>query len=280
MSNPVFSRMEHQWAAQSAAATQAAQATRPPVYDQKAFEEARQSYEGRAADAVDTGRMTYDDVIVKTALNLIVLIAFAAGSWFITAQNLALATPLMMGGILLGLVAAMVNIFSKTIRPGLILAYSALEGVALGALSMVTEMWAPGVVLQAVVATFAVFGVTLALFASGKVRNSPKMQRFALISLIGLIVSRLLIFVLGLLGAPIGGIDGPSIMGFPLSVVLSVFAVFIGAICLISDFDQVRVGVQKGVPAKYAWMSAFGMMVTIVWLYIEILNILSRLQSR
>ena len=278
MSNPVFNRMEGQWANQSTAAT--AQATHPPVYDQKAFEEARRSYEAPSADAVDMGRMTYDDVIVKTALNLGVLIAAAAATWFVVASNFSLAMPFMMGGLLLGFVLAMVNIFSKTIRPGLILAYSLLEGVALGALSLVTEMWAPGVVLQAVVATFAVFGVTLALFASGKVRNSPKMQKFALISIIGLILSRVLIWVLGMMGAPIGGIDGPMIMGFPLSVVLSMFAVLIGAICLISDFDQVKVGVAQGAPAKYSWMCAFGMMVTLVWLYVEILNILSRLQSR
>ncbi len=278
MSNPVFNRMEQQWAAGSQAAT--TQTTSPPIYDQQAFAEARAAYERPAADAVDMGRMTYDDVIVKTSVSLALLIASAAAAWFVAAQNVALAMPLALGGILIGFVLAMVNIFSKKIRPGLILAYAAVEGVALGALSLATEMWAPGVVLQAVVATFVVFGITLALFASGKVRNSPKLQKFALISILGLIFSRLAIMFLGMMGAPIGGIDGPMIMGFPLSVVLSMFAVIIGAICLISDFDQIRIGVQSGAPAKYAWMSAFGLMVTLVWLYIEILNILSRMQSR
>lgn len=276
MSNPVLDRMQGQWASQ----TRDPQAPSLPAYDQVAFEQAQKAYQQPAADAVDRGRMTYDDVIVKTAVNLAVLIVFASVSWFLGAQNLALAMPLMIGGLLVGLVLAMVNIFSRTIRPALILSYSAAEGVALGALSMVTEMWAPGAVLQAVVATFAVFGVTLALFSSGKVRNSPKMQRFALISLVGLIVSRLLIWVLAMVGVPVGGLDGPVIMGFPLSVVLSVFAVFIGAICLISDFDQVRVGVNSGAPAKESWNCAFGMMVTVVWLYVEILNIISRMQSR
>ena len=99
MSNPVFNRMEGQWANQSTAAT--AQATHPPVYDQKAFEEARRSYEAPSADSVDMGRMTYDDVIVKTALNLGVLIAAAAATWFVVASNFSLAMPLMMGGLLL-----------------------------------------------------------------------------------------------------------------------------------------------------------------------------------
>lgn len=280
MSNPVFNRMESQWATQDGGAAQQAAAQTRPIYDQKAFEEARAAYNAPAADAVDMGRMTYDDVIVKTGLNLGLLILVAAGSWVLAAQNPALAMPFLIGGLLGGFVLAMINIFSKTIRPALILAYSALEGLALGSLSLVMNTMYPGVVVQAVVATFAVFGVTLALFASGKVRNSPKMQKFAMISLLGLISSRLLIWLLSMVGVSMGGASGPTIMGFPLSVVLSVFAVFIGAICLISDFDQVKIGVQQGVPAKYSWLSAFGIMVTLVWLYVEILNILSRMQSR
>ncbi len=280
MSNPVFNRMESQWSAQEVAAAQQAATQSRPIYDQRAFEQARSAYEQPAADAVDMGRMTYDDVIVKTGLSLGLLVAVAAGAWLTASANPALAAPFLIGGLLGGFVLAMVNIFSKKIRPGLVLGYAALEGLALGSLSLVMNTMYPGVVVQAVVATFAVFAVTLALFASGKVRNSPKLQRFALISLFGLIFSRLLIWLVSMLGVNMGGIDGPTIMGFPLSVVLSVFAVFIGAICLISDFDQVRIGVQQGVPAKYAWMSAFGLMVTLVWLYVEILNILSRMQSR
>ena len=124
------------------------------------------------------------------------------------------------------------------------------------------------------------FLVTLALFASGKVRNSPKLQKFALISLLGIILARVLIWLLALTGVSMGGAGGPTLMGIPLGVLLSFFAVFIGAVCLISDFDQVRIGVERGVPAKYSWMSAFGIMVTLVWLYVEILNILSYMNSR
>ncbi len=280
MSNPVFNRMESQWAVQDVAATQQTAAQSRPIYDQRAFEEARAAYESPSADAVDMRRMTYDDVIVKTGISLGLLVAVAAVAWFAAAANPGFALPFLIGGLLGGFVLAMINIFSKTIRPALVLSYAAFEGLALGALSLVMNMMYPGVVVQAVLATFAVFGVTLALFASGKVRNSPKMQRFALISLFGLILSRLLIWVVSMLGVNMGGVDGPTIMGFPLSVALSVFAVFIGAICLISDFDQVKIGVQQGVPSKYAWMSAFGLMVTLVWLYVEILNILSRMQSR
>lgn len=288
MSNPVFNRLESKWsadakerdAAQAAQAAQAAYQQSLPTYDQRAFQEAQAAYAAPSADAVDTGRMTYDDVIVKTAVSLGTAIVFAALSWWITSNNPGLGMGLMMFGLIAGLVVAMVNIFSKKIRPLAVLAYSALEGLMLGALSFVVNASAPGVVLQAVVATFAVFLVTLALFASGKVRNSPKMQKFALISLIGLIASRLLIWMLGMFGLPIQGVYDQTLFGIPLGVAISVFAVFIGAICLISDFDQVKIGVQEGAPAKYAWACAFGIMVTLIWLYVEILNILSRLNNR
>ncbi len=281
MSNPVFNRLETQWSGQGEVQTaQGYQQAQRPIYDQVAFDQARTAYQQPAADAVTMGRMTYDDVVVKTAGMLVIAVCTAAVAWFVSASNLSLAGPMILVGFIGGLIVAMINIFSKKIRPSLVMTYAALEGVGLGALSMLMNTIYPGIVVQAVVATFAVFGTTLALFASGKVRNSPKLQKFALISLIGLIASRLLIWLLAMLGVPMSGGNDLSIMGLPLGLLLSVFAGFIGAICLISDFDQVKVGVQQGAPAKYAWMCAFGIMVTLIWLYVEILNILSHLNSR
>lgn len=282
MANPVFNRLENQWSQQgSAVEVPGGTRQRPPIYDQQAFQQARKAYEQPAASPVQTGRMTYDDVIIKTSLSLLLLVLVAAGAWIVTAANPPLGTVLLLVGALGGLAVAMVNIFSKKTRPALVLLYAALEGLMLGALSMMTEAMFPGVVLQAVVATFVVFAITLALFTSGKVRNSPKMQKFVLISLIGIIGSRLLIWLLAIIGVNVGGgPGGPEIMGFPLAVVISVFAVFVGALSLIGDFDQVKVGVERGVPASYAWMSAFGIMVTVIWLYVEILNILVRMNQR
>ncbi len=285
LSNPVFNQLEKQWdkdqhssvttlPAQTAAAGQ--------MYNAEAFAQAQAAYYEPSATAVQTGRMTYDDVIVKTALSLFALVAAGSLSWFITVRDPQVGMTLMMGGLIVGLILAMVNIFSKKIRPALVLAYSAAQGVALGALSSVTEMMLPGVVAQAVIATVAVFGITLLLFTSGKVRNSPKLMKFALISLLGIIGSRLLIWLLSALG--VGGLAGGAqqvtLLGIPLTILISLFAVVVGAICLISDFDQARIGVQQGVPAKYAWACAFGIMVTVVWLYVELLNILSYLNSR
>lgn len=293
MSNPVLSRLEREWAGPAPTGAPTQQPYNPqypyqggaqgqPIYDQAAFQQAQQAYNAPSATAVETGRMTYDDVIVKTAINLFVLVAAGAATWMVTMANPAVSMGLMVGGLITGLVLAMVNIFRKKISPPLILLYSAAQGVALGAISAVTEMVLPGVVIQAVIATAVVFTVTLVLFASGKVRNSPKLMKFTLIALIGIIGSRLLIWLLssfGWLGMQNGGYE-VTLLGIPLPILISLFAVVVGAICLISDFDQARVGVEQGAPAKYAWMCAFGIMVTVVWLYIEILNILSYLNSR
>lgn len=257
MSNPVFTRMEADWR------------------EQEAFKQVQESYNAPAV--VPAGRMTYDDVVVRTGLSLLTLTVMAALSWWFTTVSPGAAGVVMGVSSVAGLIVAMVNIFGKQIRPALVLLYSGLQGVALGSLSALVQAALPGVVIQAVIATVVVFSVTLLLFASGKVRNSPKLMKFALISLIGIILSRLLIWILTSVGVLSPALTDVTFLGIPLPVFISLFAVVVGAICLIGDFDQVRIGVQMGAPSKYAWACAFGIMVTVVWLYVEILNILSQM---
>ena len=306
MANPVFNRLESEWEqeartpagyptmpgyrpgeagtgadprtayADQAAAAQAARTAGAPTFDQRAME---QAYSAPAADAVDRGRMTYDDVIMKTGISFGLLVVAAMAAWWMTLANPGVGVALMGVGFLLGFVLAMVNIFSRTIRPALVLAYAAVEGVALGGLSAVFEQTYPGIVAQALVATVAVFGVTLALFASGRVRNSSKLTRFTLIALIGILVYRLLDWVLVLTGLVGTSTSNMTFMGIPLGVAVGLLAVLVGAACLIQDFDQAKVGVEMGAPAKYAWSCAFGLMVTVVWMYIEILQLLARLRD-
>ncbi len=237
------------------------------------------AYTGAPADAVDRGQMTYDDVIIKTAISLGAVILGAALGWFLFALNPAFGLAAMAVGFLGGFVLAMVNIFSRTIRPALVLAYALVEGLALGALSAVMELAYPGVVIQALLATAAVFTVTLVLFSSGKVRNSPKLMRFMLIGMVGLIVYRLLNMVLVWTGVLSTSVDNMRIMGIPLGLAVGVFAVILGAISLIGDFDQIQQGVRAGAPAKFAWACAFGLMVTIIWMYTEMLRLLAILRD-
>ena len=314
MANPVFNRLESEWkettpagypsmpgyqpargsAAQGSPSFPQTDARHPygaapragagagtqlPAYDQRALDEAERAYAAPSADAVDRGRMTYDDVVVKTALLFGILVIGAAFSWYLTTTVPGVGAAAMGIGFLAGFVLAMVNIFSRTIRPALIVAYAAAQGLALGGLSAVMESVYQGIVVQALVATIAVFGTTLALFASGKVRNSPKLMRFTLIALIGILVYRLLDWILALTGVVDGGLSGYTVMGLDLGLVVGLVAVLIGALCLIGDFDQAKVGVAAGVPAKFAWSCAFGMMVTVVWMYVEILNVLAYLRQ-
>ncbi|MDN6429913.1 MAG: Bax inhibitor-1/YccA family protein [Propionibacterium sp.] len=310
MANPVFNRLESEWKETTpagyptmpgyqpgtgaapgatdprfpygaAGAAQASRSQQVPTYDQRALDEAERSLAGPSADAVDRGRMTYDDVIVKTALLFAVLVVGAAGTWMATVSNPGLGVMLMGVGMLVGFVLAMVNIFSRTIRPALIIAYAAAQGLAMGGLSAVMEMQYQGIVAQAVLATASIFAVTLLLFASGKVRNSPKLARFTLIGLIGILVYRVLNWILVLTGvfSTPGGMNDAVFLGMSLGTVVGVLAVLIGAACLIQDFDQAKVGVQMGAPAKFAWSCAFGLMVTVVWMYVEILQLLARMRN-
>ena len=297
MSNPVLNRMQDQWNA----STPAGYPTMPgyevgrgtqtipggahaPSYQQTGYSPAdiaamEQAYAGASADAVDRGQMTYDDVIVKTGIALAAVILGAVVGWGLFAINPLYGMGAMAIGFLGGFILAMVNIFSRTIRPALVLAYSLVEGVALGALSAIMELSYPGIVIQALLATAAVFTVTLVLFTSGKVRNSPKLARFLLIALVGLIVYRLLNMVLVWTGVLSTSIDNMRIMGIPLGLAVGIFAVILGAISLIGDFDQIQQGVRVGAPAKFAWACAFGLMVTIIWMYTEMLRLLSLLRD-
>ncbi|WP_254872949.1 Bax inhibitor-1/YccA family protein [Schaalia sp. Marseille-Q2122] len=260
-----------------------APARKPPppssAYNPADIEAMEHAYTGAPADAVDRGQMTYDDVIIKTAISLGAVILGAALGWFLFALNPAFGLAAMAVGFLGGFVLAMVNIFSRTIRPALVLAYALVEGLALGALSAVMELAYPGVVIQALLATAAVFTVTLVLFSSGKVRNSPKLMRFMLIGMVGLIVYRLLNMVLVWTGVLSTSVDNMRIMGIPLGLAVGVFAVILGAISLIGDFDQIQQGVRAGAPAKFAWACAFGLMVTIIWMYTEMLRLLAILRD-
>lgn len=310
MANPVFNRLESEWkettpagyptmpgyqpggagaadprfpysAAGAAQTAQTARGQQVPTFDQRAMDEAERAYAGASADAVDRGRMTYDDVIMKTGILFGILLLTAVGTWMATVANPGLGALLMGGGMLVGFVLAMVNIFSKTIRPALVMAYAAAQGLAMGGLSAVMEMTYPGIVVQALLATASVFAVTLALFASGRVRNSPKLARFALIGLIGILVYRVLNWILVLTGvlSTAGGMNDAVFMGMSLGTVVGLLAVVIGAVCLIQDFDQAKVGVEMGAPAKFAWSCAFGLMVTVVWMYVEILQLLARMRD-
>ncbi|TNU74757.1 Bax inhibitor-1/YccA family protein [Miniimonas arenae] len=249
--------------------------TLPPV--PVAADQLEQQYRMPAAGAAETGRMTYDDVIVKTGLVLGTIVAFGAFSWF--APSLlgmpAIQTPLMIVGLIGGLVLGLVNAFKREPSAGLIMAYAAFEGLFLGAISSVFESQWSGIVAQAVLATVATFVAVLLLFRSGKVRNTPRFQKIVLTALVGYLIFSLVNLVLMWTGV----LDGWGLRSGWLGVLIGVAAVVLAAATLVIDFDSIQKGVRRGAPARYAWSAAFGLAVTLVWMYLEFLRLLAILRN-
>ncbi|NMR19830.1 Bax inhibitor-1/YccA family protein [Cellulomonas fimi] len=237
-----------------------------------------QMYAAPSATTAQTGRMTYDDVIMKTGGLLTVVVVMAALTWFVVPQQLKM--PAAIAGALVGFVLGLVNAFKKSPSPALILAYAAAEGVFLGGISWFLEVQfnLPGLVMQAVLATMATFAACLVLFRSGKVRVTPKFTRWLLIAMGGYLLFSLVNLGMMLFGAGGDGAFGPLRQG-PMGMLVGLFAVGLAAAMLIVDFDSIKRGVEGGVPAKFAWTAAFGLVVTLVWMYLEFLRLIAILRG-
>ena len=249
------------------------------------YEEQMASYEAMmnapAADAVDRGTMTYDDVVVKSLMCFGLLLVGAVAGWMtgIVALSAAMLVAFAACAVTLGL--ALFIQFSKKVRPGAIVAYSLVEGFVLGALSCAFEMSYPGIVVSAVLATLVVIGTTLAAFTMGFVRNSSTLTRVAGIGSVAFFFYYLVTFALSVTGmVDMRAVNHTTVFGIPLGVIIGVLAVFIGVLCLVRDFDAVKVGVASNVPEKYSWLCTFAIMTDVIWIYLEILRILSYLMRR
>ena len=210
-------------------------------------------YGAPSATNVDRGRMTYDDVIIRTAGIFAMILVVGALSWNLVSNpdTVALGYPVMIVGAVGALVLGLVNSFKKEPSPVLIMLYALFEGAMLGAISGVMEILYPGIVVQAVLATLATFTVMLCAykFAGFRVVDDP------------------------------WGLRGVEIMGIPLGLIIGVLAVAMASFSLAMDFEAIQRGVERGLPTKYAWAGAFGLVVTIVWLYVEFLRILAILRD-
>ncbi len=226
----------------------------------------------RSSAPVEGETMTVEDTIAKTVGAFALLLVGAAIGW-LTAETLPF---LWIGAAIVGFVLALVNIFKKEPSPPLILAYAGAQGIFVGGISSFFEAMYPGVVIQAVIATLVVVGVTLALFASGKIRASKKATKVFLIAMVGyLVFSVVNVFIMIFGGAeanPWGLRGSVEIFGIPLGVILGVFVVLLAAYSLVLDFDFIQKGVNNKAPRKYGWTGAFGIMVTVIWLYLELLR--------
>jgi uncharacterized YccA/Bax inhibitor family protein len=223
----------------------------------------------RASAPADGDVMTVEDTLAKTVGAFALLLVGAAVGW-ISGMPL-----LWIGAAIVGLVLGLVNSFKREPSAPLILVYAAVEGIFVGGISSYFESYLDGVVVQAVIATLVVIGVTLALFASGKIRASKRATKVFLIAMVGYGLFSLINFGLVVTGVqtdPYGLRGSFTIAGIPLGIVLGIFVVLMAAYSLVLDFDYIQRGVQNKAPRRYGWTGAFGIMATVIWLYLEILR--------
>jgi uncharacterized YccA/Bax inhibitor family protein len=226
--------------------------------------------------------LTIDDVVTKTGITLATLTAVAAVAYFLVAQNLGLAMPFLLVGSLGGLGLLLFAIFGrKQDNPAIVLSYAACEGLVVGAFSfvvanlMVSGISAGALISQAVVGTLGVFFGMLVVYKTGAIRVTPKFTRFLVAAGFGALALMLVNLVVGLF---MGG-AGPLRDGGPLAIVFSLLMIGLAAFFFLADFDRADQAIRAGAPEKAAWGIALGLTVTLVWLYLEILRLLSYFNS-
>ncbi|HWE91139.1 MAG TPA: Bax inhibitor-1/YccA family protein [Pseudonocardiaceae bacterium] len=211
--------------------------------------------------------MTIDDVITKTAITLAV--AFVTGGLTVALNLSWLALP----ALIVGLVTSLIIIFKRSPSAPMVLTYAAAEGILLGAITGLFEHLYPGIAFEAIAGTFGVFAAMLIVYKTGAVRVTPRLTKWVIGATVGAAVVMLADLVIRMFGGDLGIRDGG-----PVAIVFSLLVIGIAAFNLLLDFDQADAMIRAGMPAKWAWYAAFGLMVTLVWLYLEILRLLSYLQ--
>lgn len=246
--------------------------TRSPAFTGKGgpqtVDPLEQAYIGPSATSRQTGRMTVEDVVGRTALLLAVAFVTGGITWALDLGALAFPAALVGFGL------ALFIIFKQVTNPVPIIAYAAIEGIFLGGISQLFNDRYPGIVVQAVVGTAGVTAVVLALYASGKIRVTPRFTKMVIGATIGFVVLIMVNLVAGIFTE-----GGLGLREGPLGIVVGLVAIGLAAMNLVLDFDMVEKGARAGIPTRFGWFAAFGIMITLVWLYVEMLRLLSILRS-
>ncbi|ALV35283.1 Bax inhibitor-1/YccA family protein [Streptomyces sp. CdTB01] len=226
-----------------------------------------------------TGRMTMDDVVLRTASTLGTLIVTAALAWALLPvddAHINRSYGIGFGAMIVGMVLALVQSFKRTATPALILSYAAFEGVFLGVVSSIVDnRIASGAAMQAVIGTMAVFAGVLVAYKAGWIRVNRRFYGFVMAAALGFV----LLMTVNLLFAVFGGGDGLGFRSGPLGIFFGVVGIILGACFLALDFKQVEDGIAYGAPKNEAWLAAFGLTLTLVWIYMEFLRIIAILNS-
>jgi uncharacterized YccA/Bax inhibitor family protein len=221
--------------------------------------------------------MTINGAVNKTAILLSIVVISALYTWS-KAQSLdgaASAMPWILGGCIGAFVVALITIFKKTWAPLTAPLYAGLKGLALGGISAFYETRFPGIVLQAVVLTFGTLGALLMAYRSGLIKVTENFKLGVVAATGGIFILYLINIVMGFFGHSMGFIHNSGWLGIGFSAVVVVVA----ALNLVLDFDFIEEGAEQGAPKYMEWYSAFGLIVTLVWLYLEMLRLLSKLRD-
>ena len=218
--------------------------------------------------------MTMDDVVVKTVTLLGITGVSAIVAWNLIPDSLLRSA--WIGAALVGLVLGFIISFSRMANPALVVTYAVVEGVFVGMVSKFFQEIAgyQGIVLQAVVATFGVFFLMAVLYRARVIRATPKFTRGLIAVMTGLFAVMLVNFVLSIFGVTTGLRSNGA-----LGIIFSIVCIVVASLSFILSFNEIEEGIRMGLPQRYAWTAAFGILVSLVWLYIEILRLLSFLQG-
>jgi uncharacterized YccA/Bax inhibitor family protein len=238
---------------------------------------------GQAPAPVTTGPMTIDSVVQKTAVTIGVVILTAMATWILTPEitadnaesvNLGPLFAAVTIGSLGAFALSMVNSFKRNISPALVIAFAALEGVALGAISKLFNLMSPGVVTGAVIGTFGAFAGTLAAYKILNIKVGDKFRRGVIAAMFGMVGISVMSLVLNLFGMDLG-IFGNG----PLGILFSLAGLVLGIFMLILDFDFVEQGIANRIPEVESWRAAFAMTVSLVWIYTNLLRLMAIFSS-
>lgn len=272
-SNPVFSR-EGTFTRNTGYAgfgtAQPSYAQQSPYGGQLTADQLDAMYQAPPAGPLQTGRMTMDDVVARTAITLLTLVATGALTWLaMPMRNFGFAGGAAFAAFVVGMVIS----FKRKVSPPLILLYAGLEGIFLGAISKVLNTIWPGIAIEAVLGTTAVFAATLIAYRSGRIRVTPKYQRIGMAVAIGFLILMAVNAIVFAFGADLGLRSGP------LGIVVGLVAIALGAFFLTLDFDEIQRGIRGGAPEQQAWVAAFGLTLSLVWIYLELLRLIAILRG-
>ena len=223
---------------------------------------------------IDTGMMTITGTVNKTALGLLLLMTTAIFTWNMS-PTVPRISALIMVGIFGGLITAIITVFKRHLAPYTTPIYALLEGLALGGISRFFETLYPGIVNQAVFLTFGTLAALLFAYRSGLIKPTENFKLGIVAATGGIFFVYIISFILGLFGVQVPLIHSNSNFG----ILFSFGVVVIAALNLVLDFDFIEEGAEIGAPKYMEWFGAFGLLVTLVWLYLEILHLLAKLQS-